>query len=386
MERLPREGRKRLKIAISNSMRTWGGGENWSLTAAEGLAARGHDVLLICQKGGELEKRAGACRGGFRIAPLRIRGDINPVAIASAIRLFREHGTQTACCNLDREVRSLGVAARLVGGIPFVRRRGSDYGFKNSLRYRLTYRYLVDRVIVNSESTRKSVLARNRWLPPESVVRIYNGIDTSFFVRDACRRDAIRKRLGYSDADLVVGMVGSLLPRKRHSTLLSAAAELAPRFPGLRILIVGTSPKPSHLDGLKSLAGRLGIGGRVEFAGGTADVLSCYIALDVLAMPSENEGFGYAAAEAMSCGIPVVVSDASSLPEVVGEDGRAGFIFPLDDALALAAKLEILLADPGLRACMGSAAADRVRAEFCIDTMIDRVEEFFTQLAGGRSP
>jgi glycosyltransferase involved in cell wall biosynthesis len=366
-------------------MRTWGGGENWSLTAATGLAERGHDVLLVCQKGGELERRAGRARTPLRTVGLRIRGDINPGAVASAVRLFRDHRTEVACCNLDREVRSLGVAARLAGGIPFVRRRGSDYGFKNSLRYRLTYRYLVDSVIVNSESTKRSVLSRNRWLSEDRVVRIYNGIDTSVFRPEPLLRRAFRSAQGYAEGDLVVGMVGSLLPRKRHSTLLEAVATLAPSNPKLRVLVVGPSPRPAHLENLQSLAARLGIGGITRFLGGTPDVLGCYSALDILAMPSENEGFGYAAAEAMACGIPVVASDASSLPEVVGEDGVAGFVFPLDSSCAMAEKLGALLADSALRERMGRAAIERVRTVFGIDTMIDRLEELFGRLTGGGS-
>jgi len=365
-------------------MRTWGGGENWSLTAASGLASRGHEVLLICQRGGQLERRGRAA--GLEVVPMRIRGDLNPVAVASSVSLFRKHGTQVVCYNLDREVRSLGVAARMAGRIPFVRRRGSDYGFKNSLRYRLTYRYLVDSVIVNSDSTRRSVLARNRWLSPDRVVRIYNGIDTGRFVRDEGLRASFRSAMGFSEGDLVVGIVGSLLPRKRHVRLLEAAAILAPRFPALRILVAGPSPKPSHLQNLESAARSLRVDSMVRYAGPLDDVLGCYNSLDVLAMPSENEGFGYAAAEAMSCGVPVVASDASSLPEVVGTDGSAGLIFPLDDSQALAAGLETLLADGALRERMGRAAAERVRLLFGIGAMINRLEGFFGKLTCERPP
>jgi len=374
-----------VRVAISNSMRTWGGGENWSLTAASGLAARGHEVMLVCQEGGELQKRAlGAPARGLSVRAMAIRGDFDPPLVLRAARMLREARVQAVCCNLDREVRTLGVAARLAGRIPFARRRGSDYGFKNSLRYRITYRHLVDRILVNSDSTRRSVLSRNAWLPPEKVVRIYNGIDTDAFFPERSAGQAFRLLHGLGQSDLVVGIVGSLLPRKRHITLFRAAASLAGRFPDLRILVCGPSPKPIHLRSVEQSARDCGIADRVVYTGPVSGMRACYNSLDILAMPSENEGFGYAAAEAMSCGVPVVVSDASSLPEVAGADGAAGLIFPLDDCASLASDLESLLSDPVLRGRMGAAAAERVRRMFGMDAMLDSLEEFLTALAGIR--
>ncbi|NLP04468.1 glycosyltransferase, partial [Candidatus Fermentibacteria bacterium] len=330
------EGRESLRIVISNSMMTWGGGENWSLTAASGLAERGHDVVLVCRPGSELERRASGCSPA-RVRTIGIRGDLNPAVVASGIGLFRRHRTQLACCNLDREVRTLGLAARLAGGIVFVRRRGSDYGFKNSLRYRLTYRWLVDWVIVNSLSTRNSILRKNSWISAERLRLVYNGIDTERFRPDRPAGEAVRANHAVPGDALLVGIVGSLLPRKRHSVLFEACASLRSRWPSLRVAVVGSSPSPGHLSRLRRLAETLGIGDIVIFAGQTGEPAAWYNALDILAMPSENEGFGYAAAEAMACGVPVVVSDASSLPEVAGTDGSAGLISRLDDPAGLKA-------------------------------------------------
>lgn len=371
-----------MRLVISNSMMTWGGGENWSLTAASGLAERGHDVVLVCRPGSELERRASGSTPA-RVETIGIRGDLNPAAVASGLDLFRRHGTQLACCNLDREVRTLGLAARIAGGIVFVRRRGSDYGFKNSLRYRLTYRWLVDWVIVNSGSTRESILRRNSWISPERLRLVYNGIDTERFRPDRLSGEAVRASHSVPCDALLVGIVGSLLPRKRHSVLFEACASLRNRWPSLRVAVVGASPSPAHLSRLKSAAETLGIGDIVLFAGQTSDPAPWYNALDILAMPSENEGFGYAAAEAMACGVPVVVSDASSLPEVVGADGSAGLISRLDDPGSLATCIERLLASSDLRREIGERGRDRVVSMFSIRAMIDRLEELFGEAAGG---
>lgn len=368
-----------MRIVISNSMMTWGGGENWSLTAAAGLAGRGHDVILVCRPGSSLEERALA-GGGLRVEAIPIRGDFSPRSVFRAASLFARHGTQVACCNLDREVRSLGIAARMEG-VVFIRRRGSDYGFKNSLRYRISYSRLVDGVMVNSDSTMNSILSKNRWLPRGKLRRIYNGIDTGRFVPDPEAGARFRASAGLGAGDLVVGIAGSLLPRKRHGVLFEACSGLVGAFPALRLLVAGPAPTARHRMETEEAASRAGVLDRTVFTGPVDDMVGCYNSMDMLCMPSINEGFGYAAAEAMSCGKPVIVSDASSLPEVVGPDGM---VFPVDDAAALGGYVSRLAGDPGRRAEAGRRARSRVVEVFSIDRMLDGIEAYFGEMIARR--
>jgi glycosyltransferase involved in cell wall biosynthesis len=368
-------------LAVSNAMRIWGGGENWSLTVARGLAGLGHRVFLLCQPGGELMSRAlQTDRQGLSVVSLKLRGDLNPAGIAGARSLFRREGVQLVVCNLDREVRTLGVAARLCGGVVFVRRRGSDYAFRNRFRFRLTYRFLVDRVLVNSEATRRTILRGNPWMPPGKLHRIYNGIPVEdFFPSPGLRSDA-RAELGFGEDDFVVGMAGALLPRKRHLTLIRAAAEALPRIPRLKLLVLGPERDPDYGALLSSEAEALGVSGILDLHGPVTGMNRFYNAMDLFAMPSENEGFGYAAAEAMCAGTPTVVSDSSSLPEVVGESGLAGFVVPLDDHRALSGLIVGLHADPEARRRVSMAGRERVSGEFGLDRMIRETESFFGSL------
>lgn len=368
-----------MRIVISNSMTTWGGGENWSLTAARGLLSRGHDVILVCRPGSALEERA-LSGGDLRVEAIPIRGDFNPLSALRAASLFDSHRTQIACCNLDREVRCLGIAARMKG-VVFIRRRGSDYGFKNSLRYRISYRRLVDGVMVNSDSTMNSILVKNRWLDRGKLRRIYNGIDAVRFRPDPDAGAAFRRAAGLDPDDLVIGISGSLLPRKRHAVLFEACAGLRGEYPRLRILVAGPAPSSAHEAVVEGQASAAGVGDITVFAGPVKDMVGCYNAMDVMCMPSSNEGFGYAAAEAMSCGRPVIVSDASSLPEVVGP---GGMIFPVDDAAALGAMISMLAGDGAARSGIGARSRDRVLSHFTIDRMLDDLEEYFGEMIAKR--
>ena len=92
---------------------------------------------------------------------------------------------------------------------------------------------------------------------------------------------------------------------------------------------------------------------------------------DALLFPTRLEGLPLAALEAQACGLPVIATDGSSLPEVV-EDGTTGILCPQDDVSAFAEAARLLAADPGLWLRMGKAARDRAETLFGLETMIDR--------------
>jgi glycosyltransferase involved in cell wall biosynthesis len=364
-----RRGRP-LKIVISNSRVTWRGGENWSLTAAAGLSGLGHSITLICRPESELRKRAAAA--GLSVVPVQLRGDFNPLAVVRLVFLFRKLRPDVIVCNVDREVRSLGIAARLSGGVPFIRRRGSDYAFKNALRYRLSYRYLVDFVLVNSLSTMNTILSGNKWIPREKMKMIYNGIETAVFFPDRESGVRVRGELGIPGDSFVAGMMGSFLPRKEHLTLIRAALQV----PGLHLLLVGPSPDEEYFSIVAGEAAP--ISDRVHFKGSVSNTNDYYNAMNVFVMPSSNEGFGYAAAEAMCAGIPVVVSDATSLPEVVGE---AGIIFPVHDHRELASVLKSLILKGTVMDSSATAGRDRIMEKFSVERMLNDLEGFLLEVS-----
>jgi len=352
-------------------MVTWGGGENWSLTAASGLSRLGHDITVICRPGSELGKRASG--RGLHVVPVKLRGDINPAAVLEMIRLFGRIRPDVIICNVDREVRSVGIAARLSGRIPFIRRRGSDYAFKNALRYRLSYRYLVDRVLVNSQSTRNTILEGNTWIPAWKVKMIYNGIETSDYYPDRESGLSVRRELGIPQDCFVAGMMGSFLPRKEHITLIRAAETL----PQLHLLLVGPAPDADFFMRITAEAGCLAE--RVHFRGAVSNTNDHYNAMDVFVMPSSNEGFGYAAAEAMCAGVPVIVSNATSLPEVAGD---SGIVFPRGDHEALAMALKSMIFRETDTNALASSGRIRVLRDFSMERMLKDLEGFLVEVAG----
>lgn len=177
---------------------------------------------------------------------------------------------------------------------------------------------------------------------------------------------AAKKKWGLGGKQ-AIGFLGRLDERKNVSLLIEAFARIAPAHPQAVLLLGGDGPQRAALA---AQAQRLGVTARVVFAGRIAahDKARFYRALDLFAFPSKKEGFGLAVVDAMAVGVPVIVSDRGSLPEVV-ENERTGRVVPIDEPQPLADAIAQLLGDADLRRRWGAAAkretADRFTWEQC---------------------
>ena len=114
-----------------------------------------------------------------------------------------------------------------------------------------------------------------------------------------------------------IGTISRLVPQKDLETLLNAFAIVLAEFPKAELLIVGSGPLESSL---KQLAGTLGIEGNLKWLGRTSDTESFYRSLDTFVLTSLYEGFGLVLLEAMNLQVPVVATNISAIPEVVGSN------------------------------------------------------------------
>ena len=104
-----------------------------------------------------------------------------------------------------------------------------------------------------------------------------------------------------------------------------------------------------------------------------------YRSNDILVSPTVREGFGLAIAEAMACGLPVVASNCSAVPELI-DDGKGGFLCPVGDVKAFAEKINLLAQAPELRHRMGDYNRAKVEKMFTVDRMISEYRELFESL------
>lgn len=170
-------------------------------------------------------------------------------------------------------------------------------------------------------------------------------------------------------ADRIVAMASADSPLKGVRTLLEAIAKL--RTERLVELVVVGRATPGGPTA--ALVETLGISDAVRFVHGLSvdELVNTVGSAQIACVPSLYEGFSLPTLEAMSCGTPLVVSDAGAIPEVVGEPGLCADIVPAGDPDALAAALRSLLDDPHRRARMGAAGRHRAQTGFSWRTVAE---------------
>lgn len=159
---------------------------------------------------------------------------------------------------------------------------------------------------------------------------------------------------------------------KRIDRVVEVFARLAARR-DVRLLLVGDGPE--RAGALRALAER-GLGNRVDAPGAVTDVERWVRRGTVFLLTSESESFGVAALEALASGVPVVACAVGGVPEVV-RDGETGFLVPDGDLDGLTARVDELLADPGLRLRMSRLAQQDVENRFSRDRVLDRFEAVY---------
>ncbi len=219
-----------------------------------------------------------------------------------------------------------------------------------------------DHVLADSQATREDLIALYG-APAEKVTVLYSGVDARFIPRqEPGERGRLRTRYGLPDAPFILS-VGTLQPRKNYVRLIRA-------FHRLTAMGVTWEGTPPHLviaggrgwlfDAIFAEGERLGVADRVHFPGFIADedLPALYRSASLFAFPSLYEGFGLPLLEAMACGVPVVASNASSLPEVVGE---AGLLVEPTDVEGMARAMARLLSDRPLREALVRRGLDQAR-------------------------
>lgn len=227
----------------------------------------------------------------------------------------------------------------------------------------------MDRVITSSEVSARA-LERDFAIAPERIRNLANGLDTELFRPDpGVARDP--------DEILCVGRAGD--PTKGVDTLVDAL----PLLPAAVKVTLVDQDHPLHRA--RKRAAALGCGDRLHVTGRVTDaeLVRLYNRAALVAVPSNFEGFGLPAAEAMACGTPVVASTAGALPEVV-TTGGGGLLVPPRDPEALAKGIRSLLEQPEARAELAARARERVVAHYSWPVIARRTVEVYQEARASR--
>jgi glycosyltransferase involved in cell wall biosynthesis len=218
--------------------------------------------------------------------------------------------------------------------------------------------------------------------PVGAVGIVYNGVPT-FPASTAEQRAqvgrSLRERLGLPDDAPIVLSVGRLNVQKGLDLVLEAMPSVLAEVPQAQWVWAGDGPER---DSLLSRATELGVEKHLTLLGRVDWVRELMLGSDVLLFPSRYEGFALTVLEAQMAGLPVIVSNTGSLPEMVRPEVD-GVVVPPADPVALASATVEALRHPEVGRDRAMTAGHRVRSEFSADAMIDQTLALTPELIRG---
>jgi glycosyltransferase involved in cell wall biosynthesis len=229
----------------------------------------------------------------------------------------------------------------------------------NFLKMQTRVAQKLENIVTVSERSKQDICAAFA-IPPERVTVVHNGIDTETFRPEPGIARNRWQLITTASADQ---------PLKGTQHLIPAFATLCEQFPKLKLVFIG-QPKPGGKT--EKLIDTLGVADRIRFVHGisTDEIRYLYAGSALAVVPSEYEGFGLPAGEAMACATPVVATDGGALPEAIGDAGR---IVPSKDPGALADAIAELLQDDPQRQALGSAGRKRIVERFSWQRAADQL-------------
>ena len=292
-----------MNIFFVNSTSKWGGVKSWTLDVAHGLAERGHGVVIAGRPGPFIEKARDA---GLEALGLSFGPDFNPLLICRFVRLFRRHRTDLVVVNVGKDMRSAGVAAKLLG-IPVVHRVGLAGDMLNTWKVRLMHKWVRPAILVPCRQIKTGLLGELPYLDATEITVILTGKEPA-----PTPPDVVHYPLRFISSS-------QLNADKGHKDVLQALAALKRKRRAFEYHVVGTGRNEAEL---KALASSLDLDDRVWWHGFQKDVKSFLRGSDVFLLPSRREGLPNTLLEAMAEGLVCLSRDVGGVRECwpAGED------------------------------------------------------------------
>ncbi len=321
---------------------------------------------------------------GIEVQALGLKRTVpNPlglIRLAKTIRKQRPNVIQSWMYHADL---AAGLAAKLAGGHPVIWNiRNSNLDPETKKLTQVTARLcarlsssLPTKIICCSEASKREHIALG--YTAETMQVIPNGFDTAEFRPDEENKLKIRKELEVDRDVSLIGLVARYDPQKDFFNYISAAKLLQNTGRKVMFVMAGERVEWGNQE-LSELIRKNGIKQNVRLLGNRDDIQSITCAFDIATSSSKcNEGFSNTVGEAMSCGVPCVVTDVGDSKYIVGE---TGIVVPPGDSTALACAWKKLIdeGDEGRRK-RGQNARQRIVANFNIASVVEQYKSVYTE-------
>jgi glycosyltransferase involved in cell wall biosynthesis len=367
-------------VIIALPMLLRGGTEIQTLALVHVLRERRHRVIVVCYYESEMEMVEEFRKEGAEVVLLRLQRENGRLSFTQMLLLLRE---------LDKFFRTVKpdiihvqyvapglipiLAARLTGVkkvFATIHYPRHSFGTREEKFVHVAAR-ICTIFLCNSLATERSwfgsgsIYDGGAFTAHSSHCTVYNAVDVQRIERDAhaTNQEEMKKKKGIGDK-FVVGVVARLRIEKGHAFLFHSMKQVLRSAPNTLLAVVGDGPDALAL---RDLADQLEIAGSILWFGAKSqeETFSLYGMMDVVVVPSEFEGFGLSAAEAMAAGVPVVASNVDGLREVV-KDGVTGILVPFGDVEKMTASILAVYFDAVRAREMGRKGRERVEGLFSL--------------------
>jgi len=366
-----------LTIAQADFHLLWGGQAEVVLALSKSLAARGHNLTVVCPPESELAARAAAAGLGVFTA-CRFRKGFRPVAFLSDVArlgaFLRGKGAHIYHCHGSQDHWIGALAARRYSPATKVfRTRHNIYPITGHFFNRWLFRDLTAQVITIF-SAQQRFFTEAGLLPAERLVTLHSPLPQEF-VNPGLVPRVLRRELKLSDATPLAGfVVNTFHPDKAPLDFVAAAEIVGRELPDAHFCLVGHGP----LEG--AIRARIQAGAmpeRFHLTGFRKDILPVMASFDLVVLTSvKREASSTVLKQAGALGLPVVATDVGGTSEVVA-DGRSGLLVPPGNIEAIAGAMKALLTERTRAVAMGAAAKEKVLAEFTAAAIAARTEELY---------
>lgn len=331
------------------------------ISAARGLAARDHQVIIACCGQSPVERAVVAAGLEFlRIDPTWFFG-----ADAWGLRrLLQDRFVEVVYVHTDREQLVVSAALRMAERGAVIRRvpAFAPVSIRRSGRFAL--RAAAAGLLFSTEQELRAARTEEMPIPPMVAplgvdVAAYEGV-----------RPIPRANLGVGANTLLIVCVYERLARTRLQSALRTLSILAPRHPDMHMLVLGAHADD---DDLRLHAAALGVTRRVSFLGDRDDALSVMRSADVGWVAAAHDDAAFAFLDFMAMRIPVI-SERGALPQHFVADQIAGLLLSQGDSTHTASTVAAFFAQAERRTAMGNAGRARVQREFPETALVDGFE------------
>ncbi|UZJ37306.1 glycosyltransferase [Prosthecochloris sp. SCSIO W1103] len=349
----------------------FGGGEKWMVNAASSLSARDHNVMLASKKNSRILQYAE--KKGVKTYVIEIHSDISPFKTFQISRWLNKNKIDILICNLNKDVRVAGLAAK-IAGTPVVLARHGMLLCSKKWKHKLTLTKLTDGIITNSNTIQKTY-AGYGWFPTDFVKVIYNGI---VIPEDVEQVDFQARFPGKK----IIYSAGRLSEQKGFNYLIEAAQILRKKRNDLVFFVSGEGKLASILQKQVDDAG---LRESFVFEGFAGDIFPYLKGCDLFVLASLFEGMPNVVMEAMAMAKPVVATDVNGARELM-QDGKTGLIVPPSDPESMASAILGIIDDTLLLEEMGALGKQRVAQHFSMENMSENLEKHLREMLRGKKP